>query len=88
MEGIMNLFVKEVVSAERVVAAIRRFADLDASQTPPPKEAEQALLLWINKACQSLKKRLTSEADGNVRTFPHTFNECVKGTEHSHTITC
>lgn len=67
MEGIMNLFVKEVVSAERVVSAIRRFSDLDPSQTPAPKEAEQALLLWINKACQAFKKRLTTEADNNVR---------------------
>lgn len=69
MEGIMNLFVKEVVSAERVVAAIRRFTELDASQTPAPKEAEQALLLWITKACQSLKKRLTTEVDGHVSWF-------------------
>ncbi|XP_046460057.1 patronin-like isoform X26 [Daphnia pulex] len=71
MEGIMNLFVKEVVSAERVVAAIRRFADLDASQTPAPKEAEQALLLWITKACQSLKKRLTAEVDGHGEDVPN-----------------
>uniref|UniRef100_A0A0P5T5D5 Calmodulin regulated spectrin-associated protein 1 1 (CAMSAP1L1) n=1 Tax=Daphnia magna TaxID=35525 RepID=A0A0P5T5D5_9CRUS len=71
MEGIMNLFVKEVVSAERVVAAIRRFAELDASQTPPPKEAEQALLLWITKACQSLKKRLTAEVDGHGEDVPN-----------------
>lgn len=65
MEGIMNLFVKEVVSAERVVAAVRRFADLDTTATPP-KEPEQALLLWINKACQSFKKRLAAENDTNV----------------------
>lgn len=68
MEGIMNLFVKEVVSADKVVASIRRFADLDSLQTPPPKDAEQALLLWITKACQAFKKRLTTEADNNVRT--------------------
>ena len=60
MEGIMSLFVKEVVSAEKVVAAIRRFAELDPTQTAP-KEPEEALLLWIAKACQALKKRIATE---------------------------
>ena len=67
MEAIMALFVKEVVSPEKIVAAIRQFAELDTSQ-PPPKEPEQALLLWISKTCQALKKQLT---DANVKGFCH-----------------
>lgn len=69
MEGIMSLFVKEVVSADKVVAAVRRFSDLDATQLPP-KEPEQALLLWISKACQALKKRLDTEDGESGPTFP------------------
>lgn len=66
MEAIMSLFVKEAVSPEKVVAAIRQFAVLDASQ-PPPKDAEQALLSWISKSCQAFKKQLT---DANVKLEP------------------
>jgi hypothetical protein len=69
MEGVMSLFVKEVVSAEKVVTAIRRFTELDPTQTPP-KEPEEALLLWIAKACQALKKRISTE---NVNIFMNIF---------------
>lgn len=68
MEGLMNLFVKETVSAERVVNAIRRFADLDPGQASP-KEPEQALLLWISKACQALRRRLEADGDVSLRVF-------------------
>ena len=66
MEGLMGLFVKEVVAAEKVVNAIRRFADLEPGQSAP-KEPEQALLLWISKACQALKRRLEAEGDVSLR---------------------
>jgi len=72
MEAIMNLFVKEVASAERIVSAVRRFSDptdplVATSLQQTPKDAEQALLLWISMSCQALKKRLAAEAEANVR---------------------
>ena len=67
MEGIMCLFVKEVVSPERVVSAVRRFADLSPSDVNPPKDPEQALLLWVTKSCAALSKRVASQANVSRR---------------------
>jgi hypothetical protein len=74
MEGIMGLFVKEIVSAERVVAAVRKFAEVTggsgANDPATPKDAEQAMLLWINKSCAALKKRLEDESEAHVSCPP------------------
>ena len=66
MEGIMALFVKEIVTAERVVTAVRRFAELDAIEADPPKDVEHALLQWLNHCCAALKRRLADESQRNV----------------------
>lgn len=62
IEGIMALFVKEVVSSDRVVAAVRNFAEVSANECNLPNDPEQALLLWVTKACGALTKRVASAA--------------------------
>ena len=71
MEAMMNLFVKEVASAERILSVVRRFSDstdplVATSLQQTPKDAEQALLLWISMSCQALKMRLAAEAAGKT----------------------
>ena len=84
MEAIMNLFVKEVASAERIVSAVRRFSDstdplVATSLQQTPKDAEQALLLWISMSCQALKMRLAAEAEANVNPA-HSSSHLIKVT--------
>ena len=76
MEAMMNLFVNEVASAERILSVVRRFSDstdplVATSLQRTPKDAKQALLLWISMSCQALKKRLTAEAEANVKASAH-----------------
>ena len=68
MEGMMNLFVKEVVSAERLTVAVRRLADVDANDVNASGDPEQGLLLWVTSACAALVKRVAAQC--NVSLFP------------------
>ena len=69
MEGIMSLFVKEIVSADRVQLAVRKFADAPAGAANADlKDAEQAMLFWINRSCAALKKRLVDEKEAHVKS--------------------
>jgi len=71
MEGMMNLFVKEVVSAERLTVAVRRLADVDANDVNASGDPEQGLLLWVTSACAALVKRVAAQCnDGGVPKFP------------------
>lgn len=59
IEMIMVLYAKEVVTPDRVMAAVQRFQH--GPFPPVPQDCEEGLLLWISSACSSLKKRVEQE---------------------------
>jgi len=62
IEAIMVLYAKEVVTPDRVLAAIQRFShSRGASSEPLPADHEEGLVLWVNKACSALKQRVEQE---------------------------
>ncbi|XP_023703294.1 patronin isoform X3 [Cryptotermes secundus] len=64
IEAIMVLYAKEVVTPDRVVAAIQRFGhSRDANPEPLPADHEAGLVLWVNKACSALKRRVEQELE-------------------------
>jgi calmodulin-regulated spectrin-associated protein len=64
IEAIMVLYAKEVVTPDRVIAAIQRFShSRDASSEPLPADHEEGLVLWVNKACSALKRRVEQELE-------------------------
>ncbi|XP_021925923.1 patronin isoform X2 [Zootermopsis nevadensis] len=64
IEAIMVLYAKEVVTPDRVVAAIQRFSfSRAASPDPLPADHEGGLVLWVNKACSALKQRIEQEME-------------------------
>ena len=75
-EGLMSLFIKEMVTADRVVSTIKRFGHLkltsdsakdDAldNDTQKPSDQEEALLLWITRSGDALKPRIIDELVGS-----------------------
>lgn len=66
IESIMTLYTKEVVTSDRVSAAVQRFNHGRCAPPLVPENPEQALLLWISHACEALKKRIEQELRGNV----------------------
>ncbi|XP_058802244.1 patronin isoform X4 [Phymastichus coffea] len=60
IEGLMVLYAKEVVTGERVVAAIQRF-DPQPRAVSTPQDHEQGLLLWISHACIALIAKIQAE---------------------------
>ena len=70
IEALMLLYVRELVDPPRVQEAITRF-----TKTTPdavPQEPEEALLLWVNESCQSLRKNLeeSNAKNGGDTFFP------------------
>jgi calmodulin-regulated spectrin-associated protein len=64
IEAIMVLYAKEVVTPDRVIAAIQRFShSRAASPDPLPADHEEGLVLWVNKACSALKQRMVQELE-------------------------
>lgn len=64
IEAIMVLYAKEVVTPDRVIAAIQRFShSRAASPNPLPADHEEGLVLWVNKACSALKQRIEQELE-------------------------
>ena len=57
VDGLMQLFVRELVAPDRVLTAVRRFSKTDAT----PGDAEEALLLWMNQAGAALRARLENQ---------------------------
>lgn len=67
IESTMTLYAKEVVTPDRVLAAIHRFYHgRTPSTTIQPENQEQGLLLWISHACEALKKRIEQELHTHV----------------------
>nr|CAD7568138.1 unnamed protein product [Timema californicum] len=62
IEAIMVLYAKEVVTPDRVVAAIQRFSQAWSPPVEPlPSDHEDGLLLWVNKACCALRQKIEQE---------------------------
>lgn len=73
IEAMMVLYAKEVVTPDGAVAAVQRFTQ-SLRPEPLPLDHEDAMLLWINKACSALKKKIeqelvTLEEQGGVILF-------------------
>lgn len=64
IEAMMQLYAKEVVTPDRVVAAVQRFSH---SRSSPPSELpvnhEESLLLWLKKSCAALKQKIDQEIE-------------------------
>ncbi len=60
IDALMKVHMNELVSVEKVVAAVRRFAAFKSS-SELPFDAEDALLFWMNKVCASVKQRLEKQ---------------------------
>lgn len=69
IEAIMELYTNEVVSADRVVAAVQRFTH-GAVSPAMPASTEEGLLLWVNQAQAALAKRIALEGVSEPPRFP------------------
>jgi calmodulin-regulated spectrin-associated protein len=70
IEGLMVLYAKEVVTGERVIAAIQRF-DPQPHQIDAPQDHERGLLLWISHACSALIAKIQAdEISGEKAQLP------------------
>jgi len=65
IEAIMALYLKETITVERIVNAVRRFVP-PGGPIELPTDIEEALLFWINKVCVKMKHRI--EDDMNIGT--------------------
>jgi hypothetical protein len=68
IEALMTLFIKELVTADRVVTTIKRFENLKSDSTkdidndiPKPSDQGEALLFWITRSGDLLKERIIEE---------------------------
>ncbi|XP_066144047.1 patronin-like isoform X5 [Euwallacea fornicatus] len=64
IEAIMLLYAREVITGDRVLAAVNRFSHGRAPPPQPPSGHEQGALLWIQHACDALKERIQQESGG------------------------
>ncbi|CAG9771821.1 unnamed protein product [Ceutorhynchus assimilis] len=83
IESIMLLYAKEVVTSDRVVAAVQRFNHGRASSPKASSSHEQGALLWIQHACDALKERIEQDSGVTVenggegdRLKPPDFPQC------------
>lgn len=61
MEAVMMLYAKEVVTPNRVMAAIQRLNHVPHRNTiTMPEDSEKAILLWVNRIVEALKHRISS----------------------------
>ena len=61
-EALMSLFLKELISVDRVVGVAKGlWPESDAT----PSDQEEALLAWVDSAAQALKKEIVKELEVN-----------------------
>ena len=60
IEALMQLFIKEQVSVDRVLSTVKRFS-APVSTSEAPTDPDSALLLWTKRCCESLKQRMEEE---------------------------
>lgn len=70
IEATMVLYAKEVVTPDRVVAAIHRFTH-GSTMPDLPQDFEDGLLLWVNNAQRALTKRIRLEMEKEGRDGEH-----------------
>lgn len=62
IEAMMVLYAKEVVTGDRVLAAINRFNHLGAgTEVRSPPDHELGLMLWVDHACRALSQRIDAD---------------------------
>ncbi|XP_044267981.1 patronin isoform X4 [Tribolium madens] len=61
IESIMVLYAREVITSDRVFAAVQRFND--GRQLQVPENHEQAVFVWMSHACDALRKRIEQETE-------------------------
>ena len=68
IEALMALFIKEQVTADRVVTTIKRFENLKSNSDsakdndiPKPSDQGEALLLWVTRSGELLRQRIIEE---------------------------
>lgn len=65
IEMIMQLYTREVVTADRVLGAVQRFSHGRSPSPPSPESPDQGVLLWVSHACDALRKKIEQETEGN-----------------------
>ncbi|GAB6019537.1 hypothetical protein CHUAL_001111 [Chamberlinius hualienensis] len=81
IEAIMALYLKETITVERIVLAVKRF--LPAGPIELPADIEDALVYWINKVCVRMKHRIEDEMRIATSEVQKTQNETKEVTEAS-----
>lgn len=66
IDSIMVLYAREVVTSDRVVAAIQRFNHGHQPSTPLPENHERGLLAWLSYASDALRTRIEQETDTSL----------------------
>ena len=68
IEALMSLFIKELVTADRVVSTIKRFESMKSASDstkdndiPKPSDQSEALLFWVTRSGDLLKERIIEE---------------------------
>lgn len=56
IDALMTAHVRQVVSVDKVVAAVGKYAHVDEKETPV--DSEDSLLFWINKICSAVRDNL------------------------------
>ncbi|CAL1278190.1 unnamed protein product [Larinioides sclopetarius] len=64
IEGIMALFIKEVLIPEKVMEVVSRFAVVNP-ESELPYDCEEAALLWINKCCIKMRHKIEEDLGTN-----------------------
>ena len=79
IEALMQLFIKEQVSVERVLNTVQRFS-APVSTSEAPTDPDSALLLWTKRCCESLKLRIEDELKNNdeVKLFYYNIELCLQ----------
>ena len=73
IEALMQLFIKEQVSVDRVLTTVKRFSN-PVSASEAPTDPDAALLLWTKRCCEALKSRIEAESE-QVRKISHILLE-------------
>ena len=68
IEALMQLFIKEQVSVDRVLSTVRRFS-APVATSEAPTDPDSALLLWTKRCCESLKTRMEEEMKSDEVNF-------------------
>ncbi|KAK3087075.1 hypothetical protein FSP39_001312 [Pinctada imbricata] len=65
IDSLMMAYVREVLTIERVVQAVRNFTTFNAS-SELPGNAEDAALFWINKVCSTVQHRINTDQSQHI----------------------